>query len=288
MRFIALLLTVLALTLPATAETVRLGERWYKIDLPQTPKGAPLILALHGGGGNPLQLAASTGLTAPALAQGYAVIYPAGSGRRSDRLLAWNAGYCCGSAARQGVDDVGFLTAVIADATQRFGLDQSRVYLTGMSNGSMLAELYAAQNPKAVRAVAGVAGTLDVAANPVTGAVPLLILHGTADQHVPYAGGVGESSFSRADYASVDAVAAAFLAPWGGPLRQIHRTIDRKDDGTSVTITDHKVQGRVALRLITVTGGGHHWPGARKVMRESNKTQEIDANTEILRFFALH
>ncbi len=40
------------------------------------------------------------------------------------------------------------------------------------------------------------------------------------------------------------------------------------------------------LRLITVEGGAHHWPGSRKARLASGKTAEIDATTEILRFFA--
>ena len=65
-------------------------------------------------------------------------------------------------------------------------------------------------------------------------------------------------------------------------------SIDRKDDGTSVIVTDYAKAGTVVLRLITVEGGAHHWPGGRKARLDTGKTQEIDANTEILRFFALH
>ncbi len=126
----ALLLWAMALCAilawPARAELqeVRLGERFYLIDLPARAKGAPMILALHGGGGDPSQFATASGLGAAGTAKGYAVVFPAGSSRRGgDRLLTWNGGYCCGHAARAGVDDNAFLKAVIADASARFGLD---------------------------------------------------------------------------------------------------------------------------------------------------------------------
>ncbi|OYX18435.1 MAG: hypothetical protein B7Z04_12275 [Rhodobacterales bacterium 32-66-9] len=61
MRLLAFLLTCLALSMPVAAEIVRLGDRFYSIDLPANPKGAPLILALHGGGGDPDQFASSSG-----------------------------------------------------------------------------------------------------------------------------------------------------------------------------------------------------------------------------------
>lgn len=284
MRKIALLIAIL-LSQPVAAETVRLGERWYEIELPANPGGAPLILALHGGGGDPDQFAKGSGLARAATRAGFAVAFPAGSGRRGERLLTWNGGYCCGYAARKGVDDSGFLKAVIADAASRFGVDGTGVYLAGMSNGSIMAETFAARNPGLVAAVAGVAGTMDTRRTAVEGKVPALIIHGTADTNVPYGGGKGASGLTRTDFAPVAAVVDAFLAPWGGVLAETSRTIDRKDDGTSVIVTDYQKGGRVVLRLMTVEGGAHHWPGGRKARMAEGKTQEIDANTEILRFF---
>lgn len=285
MRILLIVLALLGGALPAAAETVRLGERWYDIALPANPRGAPLILALHGGGGDPRQFASSSGLARAATRAGFAVAFPAGTGRWDKRLLTWNGGYCCGSAAAKGVDDAGFLKRVIADAADRFGVDGSGVYLTGMSNGSIMSETFAARNPGMVRAVAGVSGTMDTAATRVRGRVPVLIIHGTADTKVPYDGGLGDTSNTQVDFASVASVVQAFLAPWGS-TSESSRTIDRRDDGTSVVVTDYRSGGRVVLRLMTVEGGAHHWPGGRNVRLDHGKTQEIDANTEILRFFA--
>ncbi len=280
------LLIALHLSQPVTAETVHLGDRFYDIELPANPKGAPLILALHGGGGDPDQFASASGLARAATRAGFAVAFPAGSGRRGEHLLTWNGGYCCGYAARNGVDDLGFLKAVITDAASRFGVDGTGVYLTGMSNGSIMSETFAAKNPGLVRAVAGVSGTMDTSHTRVLGQVPALIINGTADPMVPYTGGQGDSSLTRTDFASVASVVKAFLAPWGGVLAETSRTIDSKDDGTSVIVTNYQKRGLVVLRLMTVKGGAHHWPGGRKKRLTEGKTQEIDANTEILRFFA--
>lgn len=287
MRKLVLLIALL-LPLPALAETVRLGERHYRIELPARPEGAPLIIALHGGGGDPDQFAAASGLAGAATRAGYAVAFPAGSGRRDERLLTWNGGYCCGYAMRRGIDDEAFLKAVIADAGARFGLRRQGVYLTGMSNGAILAETFAARNPGLVRAVAGVAGTMDTGSTRVRGRVPALIIHGTADTMVPYGGGRGEGSLTRTDFAPVRTVVKAFLAPWGGGIHAVSRSVDRISDGTSVRIGDYSKRGLVILRLITIEGGAHHWPGGRKARLAEGKTQEIDANAEILRFFALH
>lgn len=286
MRKFVLLIVLLAFPLSAAAETVRLGDRWYEIALPAKPKGAPLILALHGGGGSPDTFGKASGLARAATRAGFAVAFPAGSGKRGDSLLTWNVGYCCGYAARAGVDDIDFLKDVIRDAASRFGVDGTGVYVTGMSNGSMMSETFAAKNPGLVRAVAGVSGSMDTRRNRVQGKIPALIIHGTADTNVPYDGGRGEDSRTRTEFSSVASVVKAFLAPWGSVRAETGGIIDRKDDGTSVAITDYRKGGRVVLRLVTIEGGAHHWPGGRKARKSEGKTQEIDGNAEILRFFA--
>ena len=81
MRKLALLIALLTFPLSAVAETVRLGERWYEIALPAQPEGAPLILALHGGGGSPDSFAKASGLARAATRAGFAVAFPAVVGR---------------------------------------------------------------------------------------------------------------------------------------------------------------------------------------------------------------
>ena len=286
-RVLILLLAVVAV--PALAETVTLADgRWYRVDLPPDPTGAPVILGLHGGGGNPDQFARNSGLSQPALSAGYAVIYPAGTSRRGLGLLTWNAGACCAHAAMVQIDDMAFLDAVITDAVRRFGLDAERVYLTGMSNGAMMAERYAAARPGNVKAVAGVSGTLDERFR-VSGPVPLLHIHGTADDHVPYLGGKGEASITRSvTFASVGSTVAAFVGAAGTPLVQLQGVIDPADDGMQVIQRDwRRPDGIPMVRLLTVEGGGHVWPGGRRAVHGGG-TQDTSANDEILRFFAAH
>lgn len=269
---------------PALAERqqVSLQGRSYLIDIPPDPSGA-MIIALHGGGGNPEQFARNSGLSGPAMAAGYAVIYPAGSGRGP--LLTWNAGYCCAYAQRNRIDDLGFLDAVVADAQRRFGLDARRLYLTGMSNGSMMAESYAVSRKGRVKAVAGISGTIDLSRYPAV-AVPLLHIHGTADTHVPYTGGQGDDSLVKTDFTAVATEIAAFNAAFG-TLPHQERVIDPADDGMRVIETDYTRAGVAQIRLMTVEGGGHTWPGARRSTRQGG-TLDISANRELLRFFAEH
>jgi polyhydroxybutyrate depolymerase len=52
MRLITALFVLVLTATGLSAGTVRLGDRFYVIELPARPNGAPLILALHGGGGS--------------------------------------------------------------------------------------------------------------------------------------------------------------------------------------------------------------------------------------------
>ena len=281
----ALWLALLASVAQAQLTEVRLPDgRSYQIALPDGVLRPQVIIGLHGGGGNPLQFALNSGLMRPALANGHAVIFAAGTSRAGP-LLAWNAGYCCGPAAARGVDDIGFLDRVIDDAAARFGTDRDGVFITGMSNGAMMAEAYAAARPGRVRAVAGVAGTLDLARFAPRGAVPLLHIHGTADTAVPYAGGFSQSGVTRTDFTPVAAVIAAFVAAAPGPLRMQATQVDGP-----LPVTRHdwlRPDGRAMVRLITIEGGTHVWPGGRRA-RRSGQGDGVNATQEILAFFALY
>jgi polyhydroxybutyrate depolymerase len=270
----------------AANETVTFSDgRNYNISLPNGVENPPLILVLHGGGGNPNQIETDSGMTAKAMRAGFAVAYPAGSGR--GRLLTWNAVYCCAYAMAQRIDDVAFLDRVVADAATRFGTDVTRTYVTGMSNGGMMAETYAAKRPGKVRAVASVAGTMDTRHVRVKGAMPLLHIHGTLDQHVSYEGGYGPDSKVKVNFSAVEDVVAVFVNAFG-KLSPSQSVLDPANDGMQVervAYTDNS--GHEQVVLLRVVGGDHDWPGGKRSDRQG-ATRDINASNEILKFFRAH
>src|SRR6185312_7191862 len=98
-------------------------DRSYLLHLPNPlPNNPlPLVVVLHGGGGSAESAAKMTGFDAEADKQGFIVAYPEGTDRGHPVLslfgkpgfLTWNAGDCCGYAQQHGVDDVGFIRAVV-------------------------------------------------------------------------------------------------------------------------------------------------------------------------------
>ena len=90
-------------------------------------------------------------------------------------------------------EDVDFVRSILSDLRSRYNVDNSRIYAAGLSNGGGMALSLACQAPDVFSAVASVAGAYY---NPVisgcsAGNVNTLIVHGTSDNHMKYAGGYG-------------------------------------------------------------------------------------------------
>jgi polyhydroxybutyrate depolymerase len=148
---------------------------------------ASLVVFLPGLGMSAEEGRRATQLDAGARRRGAVVVYAQGVHR------SWNAGSCCGGAKAQRVDDVAFLTAVIADARRRYGISPPRAAVVGFSNGALMAYRYACEEPDQVQALvvgsgAGLARTC-AAGRPVR----LLAMHGKQDTVDPYVGGPSSS-----------------------------------------------------------------------------------------------
>ena len=128
---------------------------------------------------------------------------------------SWNMGPCCPPANLIGVADPAFLDALVADMIDRDDVDESRMYLTGFSNGALMVYAYACDHPEVFAAVAPMAGTNVTGCRPDR-PVSLLHQHGDADLVVPYGGGVALGSLvSSAPFPSVEDSVAAWAAADG-------------------------------------------------------------------------
>jgi poly(3-hydroxybutyrate) depolymerase len=108
----------------------------------------PLVIQLHGGGGNASNFEQTTKLGDAAAARGYIVVYGEGiDNEPPNGVRTWNAGSCCGAIADAAsppelfdTDDSNYLRAVLADLTARgIPYNSSRVFATGHSNGAFMA-----------------------------------------------------------------------------------------------------------------------------------------------------
>ena len=117
------------------------GEtRRYVLSVPDGAEGElPLVVALHGRLGTGRGMARDLGQDELLDEQGFAAVYPDGY-RRS-----WNDGRGGGPAAEAGIDDVGFIEALLEEVAGQVTVDASRVYLVGISNGGMMAQRLACE-----------------------------------------------------------------------------------------------------------------------------------------------
>ena len=120
----------------------------------------PLVLALHGGGGNSENMQDKTGFNQLANEEGFIVVYPDGTGRLRNRLLTWNSGHCCGFAFKNDIDDVGFIRTLIEQIQQEFLIDTNKIFITGHSNGGMMTYRLGSELSDIVAAIAPVAGSI--------------------------------------------------------------------------------------------------------------------------------
>lgn len=252
-------------------------------------KTAPVVIALHGATMTGPLMAWFSGLDAKADAAGFIAVYPNGTGQRSSYF--WNAGNCCGEAARTDVDDVAFVRAVLDDLATAHRIDTRRVFATGISNGAMMAYRLAAELSDRVAAVAPVAGTMACGEPRPTRPVPVLHIHGTEDEFVPFGGGRGPKSISGVPHRSVADTVAAWVRANGCRKEpaDVEELPDRGGDGTKVTRTTYRGDTAGAeVVLVTIEGGGHTWPGRPGSAALGRSTRNVSANDLIWEFFERH
>jgi polyhydroxybutyrate depolymerase len=298
------LLLAMILSAPVRANPLAPGD--YRFDLqgdaqsrgyllhlpPQAASGAlPVVISLHGGGGNAQQHRLSAGIDAAADRDAYIAVYPNGSGRLGDRLLTWNAGNCCGYAQRRDVDDVGFISRLIDDLQRRVALDPRRIYVAGHSNGGMMAHRLGEALPDRIAAIASVAGAHVPASDAGPRAVPVLHIHSVDDPRALYHGGLGPPfplTMSRVLHPSVDATLAAWAKRNGCDPDPREAAFLESAGQTARKLIHGNCRDGANITLWKLTAAGHGWPGGAKARERllGPSTKVIDANAEIWKFFA--
>lgn len=222
---------------------------------PDGGDGAPLMLVLHGYGGEPEGMKAWTKLDSLADLAGMVVCYPEGL-MDSRGMRHWNAGF-----EWTDVRDVAFFDELVDHLGEEFSLDTSRTFVCGMSNGGFMAYALACERPTRYRAVASVTGTM----SPLTWSTcelsempPTLQFSGLQDNTVPFDGRVtfpqfaGETSTlslfeSMAQGQEVNQMVVDTLRGlnpgWGAVVRRQFRRND----------------GDLRLELWTYENGPHTW-----------------------------
>ncbi|WP_309231199.1 PHB depolymerase family esterase [Nocardia sp. SYP-A9097] len=253
----------------------------------------PVVLVFHGGGGTAESMTNSAGFDRLADSEGFVAVYPVGYEK------SWSDGRGADTkAGAAGIDDVGFVSALIDRIVAQDGVDADRVYATGISNGGMFTQDLGCRLSDKLAAIAPVAGPLpaaDESACATTHPLPVLEIHGTADPIVPYDGGpvrVTSGNHGGSGSSPVLSVAAT---------QQLWRTKDgcgpvtstplapTTDDGTTVTIESADCANGGKVQLYSITGGGHTWPDGPQYLPAGlvgKVSHQFDATQVIWRFLS--
>jgi polyhydroxybutyrate depolymerase len=233
---------------------------------------------IHGGGGTAAAAERTYGWDAEADSGQFIVAYPDGL----DHAWAVGSG-CCSTPGRTDVNDVGFISQLVSTVSHEAPIDSKRVYVTGISEGGMLAYRLACQTT--IFAAIGPDSATLLGRCPSPPAISVIHIHGTADQRIPYNGGPG-AGVNHIDGPAIPA------------LNAMWRSVDRcaaPSTSTAGVVTKSVAacpDGR-AVELITVAGAGHQWPGGVCGSRCSlgltdPPSTALNATQTIWQFFAEH
>lgn len=267
--------------------------RRYRVHVPSgydAAKPAPLLVALHGGGGNMDYQANDTyyGQISKSDSEGFVALFPNGFSRfKSGKFATWNAGNCCGGARDEHVDDVGFIRQVVADLSRRMNIDRNRIYATGMSNGAMMAYRLACEMSDVFTAIAAVAGTDNTLDCRPRRPVSVLHIHARDDTHVLFAGGAGPDMRDPSKVTDFTSVADT-VAKWvrlDGCAAPPQRSLEKAG---AYCEAYSPCRGNAQVQLCVTETGGHSWPGGVKPRGGEPPSQALSANDVMWEFFKRH
>jgi polyhydroxybutyrate depolymerase len=259
-------------------------ERSYLVRIPgqlkQHSSKMPLVLVLHGGGGNAAHAERMTGFTEKARKEGFIVVYPEGTGRLRGKLLTWNAGHCCGYAMNNRVNDVAFIDALIERLIKDYPVDPERVYVTGMSNGGMMTHRLGVELSSRFAAIAPVVATLFGDEKKPEHPVSAIMLNGMLDEAVPPQGGSPGGRFPDA-WDGTPPKPAKEQASFWAQANGCAATPNTSDRGTFL-LSQYSCPANRAVEIYLIKDNGHAWPGGQKGSRRGDKPSSLVNGTDII------
>ena len=256
--------------------------RDYIIFLPQNfQPNMPVVFNLHGYTDNAQWQMDYTDMNSVADTTGFIVVYP------NAIYPGFNTGlYMSGWPPLPNENDVGFISNLIDTIHINYGIDLSRVYVCGFSNGAIMTFKLACKLSHRFAAGASVGGVmLDSIVNNCYQSVtfPMLICNGTSDALIPYYGNHKQGKWS------VNETVDFWVENNGCVLEADTVSLPNTDPTDGCTIdkfTFMNCEDSTEVVFYKVIGGGHSWPSGTKTGSwAGNTNRDINANVELWNFF---
>lgn len=226
---------------------------------PDTPM--PLVIALHGRPDNSIGISQITEFSIFAEENDFIAVYPDGVNQQG-----W-------AVVNPAIDDLNFFDAMLDDLIQDLNVDESRIYMTGFSNGGFMTQRVACSAPERFAAFAVVGATLFPEYEVFCGdsdAAPFIFIHGTSDLSVPWEGDIIQNP-DGSFFASYPIQATVAFWAERNSCDQVSEVeiIEPQGDNPQSRVVIHTFQGcadETPLFLYEIENGGHNWPGVPGVI----------------------
>lgn len=235
-------------------------ERTYRIHYPaggDASAPTPVVFGLHGGGSEGSVVQQGSGFDAVADSVGFIVVYPNAALNRN-----WAEGCDCVRADTAGVDDVGFVLALVDEIAKDWNVDRDRIYSFGISQGGFFAHRLGCDAADRFAAIAVVAGTISLPLSVVCSPshpVSMAMYMGTLDASVPYDGNMDAGIYSTLSADSVFRLwkglngCTGDINTWAYP--------DDVSDGWAVRVDEYLFcDQNTSVVLNSLIGAAHIWP----------------------------
>jgi polyhydroxybutyrate depolymerase len=232
-----------------------------------------LVVNYHGYNFTAQHMARYSNMATEANMADFILVFPEGV----DSPPSWNAGL--GAQGPTGsADDVQFTRDMLKYLEKDYCVDVHRVYVTGFSLGGGMAYRIACTLSDQIAAIATVAGAFYHAPGGCQPSrpIPVLEIHGQADQDAPYNGNPAMGM----------AAVQVYLNVWLGH--------DQCSGSSQVIFKQADVTGmewkqcadNTVVIHYRISDGGHTWPGGGSITSLGYTTHTIDANVVIWKFFS--
>lgn len=276
-------------------------ERSYEYYLPSdydNTESLPMLFSFHGLGSTGEEQRQMTGFTDLAEEEDFIAVFPDSTEFEGDyenlpdlpgAERQWNTGIPISLQYEKEVNDVGFTSEIIDILAENYKVDESRIYATGMSNGSMFSYVLAVELSDKIAAAAAVASPMSVnlLEQEPERPVSMVIMMGENDPIVSYE---GDNLFLLSIEETVD-YWIDVNGITGGPEETYLEEV-AEDDPTSVKRTYYGGGGdNSEVILYTIENGGHAWPGSYQyapVNMIGRVTQQMNASEVIWNHFENH
>lgn len=199
-------------------QSYSINGRNYDVTTPSNynaTKEYPIVFELHSFGNNKTQMHDQNVVNQ----QQYISVRPEG---KYVNLLVWNGNvwntWDETSTITGNSNDVAYITAVYNDVKQKMGsaFNTEKVYVYGFSNGGAMAmKMVEESNLFKAAIIRSMSFTSGHTISTTASKIPMIFVHGTADETIPYQGGTGQYSVLSPNFESIKETVAKWATHSG-------------------------------------------------------------------------